>query len=69
MVGVDDITDKAEGLGLAVQRDGLVAGKAHRRGAMLTVSAGVGQGVQVDTFHDAVFGGTQADVHLHLMAR
>ena len=68
MVGVDHVADKTEGFGLAIQRDGLVAGKAHRCGAVLTISTGVGQGVEVDALHDAVPGGTQTDVHLHLVA-
>ena len=67
MVGIDHVADEAERLGLAVQRDGLVARQAHRRGAMLAVGARVGQGVEVDALHDALFGGTEADVHLHLV--
>ena len=69
VVGVHHITDKAESLSLAVQRDGLVTGQTHSSGAMLAVSAGVGQSVQVDALHDAVFGSAQTDVHLHLVAR
>ena len=68
VVGVDHVADKTEGFGLAVQRDGLVAGKAHCCGAVLAVGTGVGQGVEVNPLHDAVLGGTQTDVHLHLVA-
>ena len=69
VVGIYHITDKAEGFGLAVQRDGLMTGQAHGSGAVLAVSSGVGQGVQVDTLHNAVLGSAQTDVHLHLVAR
>ena len=69
MVSIYHIADKAEGLGLAVQRDGFVTRQTHSSGAMLTVSAGVGQSVQVDALHDAVSGSAQTDVHFHLMAR
>ena len=69
VVGIYHITDKAEGLGLAVQRDGFVTRQTHSSGAMLAVSAGVGQSVQVDALHDAVSGSAQTDVHLHLVAR
>ena len=69
MVCIYHIADKAEGLGLAVQRDGFVTRQTHSSGAMLAVSAGVGQSVQVDALHDAVSGSAQTDVHLHLVAR
>ena len=69
VVRVDDIADKAECLGLAVERDGFVAGQAHRCRPMLAVSTGVGQGVEVDAPDDAVLCRTKADMHLHLMAR
>ena len=69
MVSIYHIADKAEGLGLAVQRDGFVTRQTHSSGAMLAVSAGVGQSVQVDALHDAVSGSAQTDVHLHLVAR
>ena len=68
VVGVHHIADETEGLGLAVQRDGFMARQAHRRGAVLAVSACVREGVQVDAAHEALFGGTEADVHLHLVA-
>ena len=45
MVSIYHIADKAEGLGLAVQRDGFVTRQTHSSGAMLAVSAGVGQSV------------------------
>ena len=57
MVGIHHITDKAECFGLAVQRDGFMSGQADCRGAVFAVSTGIGQGVQVDALHDAVFGG------------
>ena len=41
VVGIHHIADKAEGFGLAVQRDGLMTGQTHGSGAMLAVSAGV----------------------------
>ena len=69
VVSIYHIADKAEGFGLAVQRDGFVTGQTHGSGAVLAVSTGVGQGVQVDALHDAVLGSTQTDVHLHLVAR
>ena len=46
-----------------------MTGQAHGSGAVLAVSAGVGQGVQVDTLHNAILGSAQTDVHLHLVAR
>ena len=45
-----------------------MARQAHRRGAVLAVSTCVREGVQVDAAHEALFGGTEADVHLHLVA-
>ena len=69
MVGIHHIVGKAKCLRLAVQRDRLMPGQAHRRGTMLTVGTRVGQGVQVDRLDDAVFVGTQSDMHFHLMAR
>ncbi len=69
VVGVHHIADKAERFGLAVQRDGLVAGQAHGCRAVLTVSTGVGKGVQVNALDDAVLCGTQPHMHLHLVAR
>ena len=69
VVGIHHIIGKAEGLCLAVQRDGLMPGQPHRRGTMLTVGTRIGQGVQVDGLDDAVFVGTQTDVHFHFMAR
>ena len=42
VVRIHNITDKAECLCLAVQWDGFVAGKAHRRGAVLAVGTGIG---------------------------
>ena len=46
-----------------------MTGQTHGSGAMLTVSTGVRQGVQVNALHNTVLGRTQTDVHLHLMAR
>ena len=46
-----------------------MTGQAHGSGAVLAVSTGVGQGVQVNALHDAVLGSAQTDVHLHLVAR
>ena len=43
--------------------------QTHGSGAMLAVSAGVRQGVQVNALHNTVLGRTQTDVHFHLMAR
>ena len=41
VVGVDHVADKTEGFGLAIQRNRLVTGKAHRCGAVLAVGTGV----------------------------
>ena len=42
VVRIHHITDKAECLCLAVQRDGFVTGKAHRRRAVLAIGTGIG---------------------------
>src|SRR5699024_3474367 len=69
VVGVDHVVAEAVGFQIAgVEGDGLVARQAHRGGAVLAVSAGVGQGVQVDGPDAAVVVGAQPDVHLHLVA-
>ncbi len=41
-IGIDHVTHKAEGLGLAIEGNGLVAGKSHGGGAVLAVGAGIG---------------------------
>ena len=69
VVRIHHITDKAECLRLAVQRDGFVTGKAHRRGAVLTVGTGIGKGVQINALHNAVLGGTQPHMDLHFVTR
>ena len=68
MVGIHNIAREAERLCLAVQRDGLVAGQADGRRAVLAVSAGVGQGVHVDGLENAVVVTADLHMHLHLMA-
>ena len=69
VVRIHHITDKAEGFCLAVQWDGLVTGKAHGRRAMLTVSTGIGKGVQINALHNAVLRGTQPHMDLHFVTR
>ena len=69
VIGVHNVTRKAERLGLAVQRNRLMTGQTDRCRAVLTVRAGVGQRVQVDAAHDAVLVCAQTDVHFHLVAR
>ena len=68
MVGVHHVIGKAEGLGPAVEGDGFMSRKAHRRGAVLAVSAGVGEGVEVEAADGAVPVRAEAEVDLHLVA-
>ena len=67
VVGVDDVVGEAERLGLGVERNRLVTGQADRGGAMLAVGTCVREGVHVDTLDDALFGGTEAEMNLHLV--
>ena len=46
-----------------------MTGKAHRRGAVLTVGTGIGKGVQINALHNAVLGGTQPHMDLHFVTR
>ena len=67
-VGVHHIKAEPERLQPAgVQRDGLVARQAHRGGAVLAVSAGVGQGEHIQRPDVAVPVCAQPQMHLHLM--
>ena len=67
-IGVDHVVAKAVGLqGAGVQGDGLVAGQAYGGGAVLAVSAGVGQGVQVENPDFAVLVGTQTNTDFHFV--
>ena len=68
VICINHIADKAESLRFAVQRDGLVSGQSHCRGAMLTVGTGIGQCVQIYAFHDAILCGAHPDMDLHFMA-
>ena len=52
-----------------IQRDGFVARKAHGRRAMLTISTGIGKGVQINALHNAVLRGTQPHMNLHFVTR
>ena len=45
-----------------------MAGKAHRGGAVLAVSAGIGKGMEVDAADMAILHGADLHRHLHLMA-
>ena len=68
VVGVDHIIGKAECFCLGIKRDGFVAGQAHRGGAVLAVSARIGERMHINAFDDALFGSTQPEMDLHLMA-
>ena len=69
VIGVHNVTRKAERLGLAVQRNRLMTGQTDRCRAVFAIRAGVGQRVQINAAHDAVLVCAQTDVHFHLMAR
>ena len=67
-VGIHHIIGKAEGLQVGgIHGNGLVAGQTHGGGAMLAVSTGIGKGIQVNAPDNALLGGSQAHMHLHLM--
>ena len=68
MVGIDHIIGKAESLSVAIERDGFMSRKSHRRGAVLAISAGVGEGVEVEAPDAAILVGAEAKMDLHLMA-
>ena len=68
MVGIDHIIGKAESLSAAIERDGFMSRKAHRRGAVLAISAGVGEGVEVEAPDAAILVCAEAKMNLHLMA-
>ena len=68
-VGVDDVEGEAAREHAVVQRQALVAGQAHRGGAVLAVGALVGQGMEVERQDRAVAAGADAHAHLHLVAR
>ena len=42
--------------------------KTHRGGAVLAVSARIGERMHINAFDDALFGSTQPEMDLHLMA-
>ena len=67
-VGVDHVVAEAEGLQVPrIEGDGFVAGKSHGGRAVLSVSAGVGKGIEIDTADTAVPVRAQADMDLHLV--
>ena len=68
MVGIDHIIGKAESLSVAIERDGFMSRKTHRRGAVLAISAGVGEGVEVEAPDAAILVCAETKMDLHLMA-
>ncbi len=67
-VGVDGIRAEAKAF-CPVQRDGFMAGQTDRRRPVFSVRTGVGQRVQVDGPDFSILRSSEADLHLHLMAR
>ena len=69
MVGIDHIIGKAESLSVAIERDGFMSRKTHRRGAVLAISAGVGEGVEVEAPDAAILVGAEAKMDLSISWR
>ena len=69
LVRIHNVVRKAVRLEIPVQRDGLVAGKAYRCGAVLAVSSCIRERVDVDRADLSVIHRSDANLHFHLMAR
>ena len=69
VVGIHNVVHEPVRLGFGVKRDGFMAGEADGRGAVLAVSAGIGERIEIDAAHDAVFVRAETHMHLHFMPR
>ena len=69
VVGVYNVVHEPVRLGLGIKRDGFVAGKPDGRGAVLAVSAGIGERIEIDPADNAVLVRAETHMHLHFVPR